>query len=326
MANDFVRKSIIAPYIDGLLLEKHAAGYTYRSEELILNRFDTYCMSQGLKTTEISKDFLDGWMEQKEGEGAFNQGRRISCVRQLLLYMATCGIRVYIPHDFCHFRRALPHIFDQMEIAAFFRELDSYSPRQGRKAEARLAGEYRMVFRLYCCCGLRNSEGAGIATENVDLNEGILTILDSKGNKDRLVYLTDDLLESCREYYRFLCSSLGFSPKWFFPGLDPVKPLPNTSIDRVFNSIWNKTIYAGCSNKPTVHDFRFTFVVERMNSWAEEGRDLQVMMPYLSRHLGHKTTKETFYYYFLVKDAYKTVAKKDTIAGDVIPEVMRYGQ
>ena len=62
----------------------------------------------------------------------------------------------------------------------------------------------------------------------------------------------------------------------------------------------------------------------RMNLWAEQGLDLQVMMPYLSRYLGHKTTKETFYYYFLVQDAYKTVEKKDTIADSVIPEVQHY--
>lgn len=61
-----------------------------------------------------------------------------------------------------------------------------------------------------------------------------------------------------------------------------------------------------------------------MNLWAEEGLDLQVMMPYLSRYLGHKSINETFYYYYLVSDAYKTVAKKDTVASAVIPEVVSY--
>lgn len=61
-----------------------------------------------------------------------------------------------------------------------------------------------------------------------------------------------------------------------------------------------------------------------MNIWAEEGLDLQVMMPYLSRYLGHKSINETFYYYYLISDAYKTVAKKDTVAGAVIPEVVSY--
>lgn len=61
-----------------------------------------------------------------------------------------------------------------------------------------------------------------------------------------------------------------------------------------------------------------------MNIWAEASVDLNVMMPYLSRYLGHKSINETFYYYYLVSDAYKTLAKNDTVAGAVIPEVVSY--
>lgn len=325
MSGSTVRKSLIAPYINDLLAEKRAHGYVYASEELVLNRFDTYCVENRLNTLEITRDFLSGWMERSDSEGEFNHGKRISCVRQLLLFMASCGIRVYIPHDFCHFKKALPHIFNLEEIEEFFSVLDSnQAAHHHSKGEARLASEYSLIFRWYCCCGLRNSEAADIAVENVDLEKGILTILDSKGNKDRLVYLPEDLRESSKEYFGYLVETLGFVPKWFFPGIKPEKPLPNTSIDNVFRRFWSRTKYADCNNRPTVHDFRFTFVVSRMNLWAENDLDLQVMMPYLSRYLGHKSTNETMYYYYLVQDAYKTVNKKDTLAGDVIPEVVPY--
>jgi len=95
-------------------------------------------------------------------------------------------------------------------------------------------------------------------------------------------------------------------------------------MDAVFNRFW-KITYASCNNKPAIHDFRFTFVVRRMNLWAEEGKDLKVMTPYQNRYLGHKSIHETIYYYYLISDAYKTVAKKDTIADAVIPEVRCHG-
>lgn len=324
MRNDYSRQSIIAPYIDGMLREKRSHGYTYNSEELVLNRFDTYCLEKGLTTAEITRDFLSGWMERKESEGAHNQGKRISCVRQLLIYMASCGVKVYIPHDFCHFKRPLPHIFDPLELEAFFYEVDSFTPKDNNRITKRMAIEYRLLFRFYCCCGLRNNEAAGITTENVNLESGVLTIINAKGQKDRLVYLPQDLLISCRNYYSWLCGELNTFPKYFFPGRNIGSPVPNTTIDSVFLRYWNRTRYAGCSNRPTVHDFRFTFVVRRMNLWSEAGLDLQVMMPYLSRYLGHKSIHETFYYYYLVHDAYQTVEKKDTIAADVIPEVQAY--
>lgn len=324
MRNDSEFKSIISAYITGMLQEKRSNGYSYDTEERILERFDRYCADNGLDKTEISKVFLDKWMECTETEGNFNQAKRISVVRQLLLYMASCGISVYIPHDFCNFKRVQPHIFDSFEIHEFFNVVDDYQPEHRPVYEVRLANEYRLIFRLYCCCGLRNSEVAGIATENVNLEEGILTILNSKGNTDRLVYLPEDLLKSCIEYFLYMRTTLGFTPKWFFPAKTLDKPLKNTTLDKVFNKFWGKTKYAPCTNKPTIHDFRFTFVVNRMNIWAEEGLDLQVMMPYLSRYLGHKSINETFYYYYLVSDAYKTVAKKDTVASAVIPEVGSY--
>lgn len=55
-------------------------------------------------------------MERRETEGSFYQAKRISVVRQLLLYMESSGINVYIPHDFCHFTRTQPHIFDSYDF------------------------------------------------------------------------------------------------------------------------------------------------------------------------------------------------------------------
>ena len=325
MADNTSRKSIVAPYIEGVLEEKHSHGYSYKSEELILNRFDEYCAKNNLETLEISRGFLSKWLERSETEGEFNRGKRISCVRQLLLFMASCGIHVYIPHDFCHFKKALPHIFDPDEITEFFCVVDSYqNTARHSRYELRMANEYSLLFRWYCCCGLRNNEAAGIKVENVDLDKGILTILDSKGSKDRLVYLPDDLRKSSEKYFEYLTDELGYTPKWFFPGKDPRKALPNTTVDSVFSRFWNSTKYNSCNNRPIVHDFRFTFVVMRMNLWAENDLDLQVMLPYLSRYLGHKSTSETLYYYYLVHDAYKNIIKKDTIADAVIPEVVPY--
>ena len=76
----------------------------------------------GTDLKDISKAYFQKYMERSETEGSFNHGKRISCVRQLLVFMATCGINVYIPHDFCHFKRALPHIFEVEELVSFFQK------------------------------------------------------------------------------------------------------------------------------------------------------------------------------------------------------------
>lgn len=53
----------------------------------------------------------------------------------------------------------------------------------------------------------------------------------------------------------------------------------------------------------------------------ENDIDLQVMMPYLNNYLGHKGPMETYYYYYQVEEAFKTIRRKDKISASVIPEV-----
>ena len=328
MRQGHLLSSIVAPYIEGLLAEKRSLGYSYYSEALVLYRFDRYCNEAGFDTINITRDMLAGWMERTESEGTFNQGKRISAVKQLLLYMASLGISVYLPKDFCHFEKKMPHILSDGELSALFKEIDAYFP-SGSGARnrnlLRLSQEYKVLFRMIYACGLRNSEAAGISTSEVDLDAGVLTILNAKGQKDRLVYMAEDLTSLCREYYTYLCDELEIEPKWFFPAYNPVKPLRNTTVDRHFAEVWNKTAYAACCNdKPVVHDLRFTFVTNRINHWIAAGKDICVLLPYLSKYLGHKSISETHYYYHLTLDASRMAHKMDQTSGRVIPEVVSY--
>lgn len=246
--------------------------------------------------------------------------------RQLLIYMSSLGMPIYIPHNFCHFEKKLPHILAPEELNALFFEIDAYIPRQSSNRNLlRLSNEYKVLFRMIYSCGLRNSEGAGIAVSDVDIENGILTIRNAKGQKDRLVYMADDHRELCKKYFQYLCCELGMVPEWFFPALDPARPLRNTAVDHRFAEAWSRTSFASsCNDKPVVHDLRFTFVTKRINRWIEEGRDINVMLPYLARFLGHKSISETHYYYHLTMDAARIIKSRNSIGPNAIPEVVPY--
>ena len=111
----------------------------------------------------------------------------------------------------------------------------------------------------------------------------------------------------------------------FFPGRVPEIHILKTSIDRKFRQLWNMTPYAGkCEKEPKVHSLRHSFVVNRMNRWMAENVSLEVMMPYLSRYLGHGNINDTMYYYHQVRDAFRIIRQKDQSSEKVIPEVMPY--
>ena len=57
-----------------------------------------------------------------------------------------------------------------------------------------------LLFRLLYGCGLRISEALNIEVQDVDLETGVLTILDGKFNKDRLVPMSLENRQGCRDY------------------------------------------------------------------------------------------------------------------------------
>lgn len=181
-----------------------------------------------------------------------------------------------------------------------------------------------VLFRLIYLNGLRISEACKLATSETVFDEGIITILDGKGRKDRLVYLSKDMSELCLQYLKHLEKVTGQHQRWLFPGRHICDPIGIATVEHKFMEFWEQTSFsANCGIKPTVHDLRHTFVVNRINAWSEQGLSFSQMLPYLSKYLGHKTFNETFYYYHYTREAAKNIRKKDSTIKKVIPEVMR---
>ena len=148
--------------------------------------------------------------------------------------------------------------------------------------------------------------------------------MQSKGNKDRLVFLADDVLAMCKAYDSLMQERIP-DREWFFPGRYPDQAIRKTSIDKKFGQFWDKTPFATMVDKrPTVQSLRHTFVVDKMNEWMEAGEDTDAMMPYLSRYLGHLSIKETQYYYHTIEQAFPIIRCHDVTSNDIIPEVMSY--
>jgi integrase/recombinase XerD len=181
-----------------------------------------------------------------------------------------------------------------------------------------------VLFRLFYCCGLRLSEGCYLKRTAVNLKNGCLSILHSKGNKDRIVYMTQDMLQMCNKYDS-LMQKIVPDREWFFPGWDDSKSFSKNSIDKKFKFFWNMTPYSNKVDKtPTIHCLRHTYVVNKMNEWMKEGKDFNAMMPYLSRYLGHASIDETHYYYHMAISSFEIIRGSDSVSDKVIPEVFFY--
>lgn len=314
--------SSLAPYMQGLIDQKRANGYKYNTEALTLYQFDRFCLERNFSGNCLPRDIVMEWLIRRSSERIKARNKRATCVRQLSKYMRSLGKEAYIPKISNSELTSVPHIMTKEELRAFFLEVDRFTPDY--RSKHRMAMAYSVLFRLFYCCGLRLQEVCKLRVSDVDLETGRIAIFHSKGHKDRVVYMADNLLEMCRHYDHAIRSGLP-EREWFFPASDVTKPFYKSNMDRRFKYFWNKTPYSGkVDREPTIHALRHTFVVHRINSWMNAGGNFQTLLPYLSRYLGHKSFDETFYYYHLSISAFDVIKKHDVVSANVIPEVHPY--
>lgn len=326
MHKHYSYSSVFADLINDYISSHREAGFMYDNPAYWLYRFDQFCNDRHIREAIITKELYRCWASKSASETKTTQGNRLQALKCFSVHLNTIGIQSYVPVRLPRPEKNVPYLMSDEDIREFFEQVDAYKVEIPVPVFKRLAAEYKVLFRLIYCCGLRNNEACTLKTSNVDTTKGTLTIYHSKGNKDRVVYLADDVRQLCNDYRLWLESQMEEPPEWFFPERYPKEPVPKTSVDRKFNEFWNNTRASKtCDKKPTVHCLRHAFVIKRVNLWMESDTSLQVMMPFLSSYLGHKGPVETYYYYHQIEDAFKTVRRKDTISARVIPEV-QYGK
>ena len=314
--------SALARCITGLIAQKRAGGFSYKDEAYMLRRFDALCISFGLEDESLPQGLAEKWSEQAPAESINHRNHRVSVLRQLALYMVSLGLDAYVPKLNSSWEKPAPYILNGDELVAIFQVIDSQTPHY--RHPLRFIEAEKILFRMFYCCGLRLSEGLYLKRESVDLEKSLIRIIHSKGDKDRTVYLPDDLADMCRDYDSFIQKECPCS-EWFFPGKDPCRPFAHSTFPVNFRRYWGQTPFSASSNRhPTIHSLRHTFVVDRMNDWMLNGVSLKAMLPYLSRYLGHSSVNDTLYYYHLVDKAFQVVRQKDRTIDAIIPEVTTY--
>lgn len=212
------------------------------------------------------------------------------------------------------------HNYTAKELKAFFASIDTCpkSPFSPTRCYV-----IPVLFRMLYCCGLRSSEARTLLKEDVDLDSGKVMIRESKGWKNRIVYMSNDLLEVCREYCIILDKILP-NREAFFPN-KAGKCYSSSVIDYWFHEFWDglPEAQAISGNPGRVHDFRHGYAVDRLNSWVKEGLDVTVLYPYLSEYMGHSNFADTDYYLALVESFYPEIEKRMAeINENILPEVL----
>lgn len=309
--------SAFASYISALVATKRSAGFTYETAQYYLRDFDNYCCRHP-HYSSLGRELVLGWAKIKDRETPAVHKVRLSPIRELGKYMQSVGVSeaFVLPTGISRkVERYVPHFFTSEELVAFFAACDNLKPHQGMHARALVLPA---LFRLLYCCGLRTCEARTLRVENVDLNDGRIEIISSKGCRSRSVPISQDLLQLLNRYDARV-SKIYPHRIYFFP---TTRSQCYGSLSTVFRKIWTAAgLGQGCGNRPRAYDFRHHFALSNLNRWIAGGVDVNSRLPYLSRYMGHSCIESTDYYLHLVPEFFHTFREKVRATEALLPEV-----
>ena len=162
--------------------------------------------------------------------------------------------------------KILPNVLSKEEVKAILNSLSN--------------GKHKIMLSVIYACGLRRSELLNMKPNDILSDRKLILIKQSKGKKDRIVPLSNLLLDQLRNYYKIYRPTV-----YLFEGQNMGEKYSARSLELVFK----KSLRLANISKPvTLHWLRHSYATHLL----ENGTDLR----YIQELLGHKSSKTTEIY------------------------------
>jgi integrase len=273
-------------------------GTQLRWPASILPRFIDFLEREGAEfiTTELALR----WATEPARVQTATWARRLGIVRRFAIWLHASDPRTQIPVQGllpARHRRKPPHIYSDQEIAQLMAAANSLPSRRGLWSTT-----YRSLIGLLVSSGLRPGEALALNEPDVDLQNGILAVRDTKFGKSRFVPIEEsvgaalahyagrrDILCPHRQTNAFFVTERGRR-------LDPCTA--RRTFASLSRNIGIRAPLEGCriGRGPRLQDMRHTFATRRLLEWYRAGLDVVRLMPGLATYLGHGSVHDTYWY------------------------------
>jgi site-specific recombinase XerD len=190
----------------------------------------------------------------------------------------------------------VPYIYSREELKLLFDTALTYQKNRSHNSPCTV----RVVLVLTYALGLRLHETLSIILNDIDMDNLVITIQQSKFYKSRLVPFNQQIKEVIKEYlqWRIKQRQSQSSDAPLFIGKNN-HPFNIGTMHGIFKRIRNKAGIKRDDNtkyQPRIHDLRHSFAVHRLTSWYQENKNVQQLLPILSVYLGHGNPSHTAVY------------------------------
>ncbi len=271
---------------------RQGLGYKYQQQARRLADFVSFMEARNAAT--ITTTLAVEWATLPPGRHA-SWTLRLTDARGFARHVANIDPTTEVPPAgiLLGLKRAKPHIYSDAEISALLAAALALPPTDGLRRWT-----YHCLFGLFAVTGMRLSEAISLQHGDVDLEDGVLTVRQTKFGKSRLIPLHSTTCGVLRGYADRRDAHLGSRCGPHFFVAERGGRLLHQYVHRVFWRLSRETGLRcpGDHSGPRVHDFRHRFAVRTLLGWYRDGTDVERQLPALSTYLGHACVRDTYWY------------------------------
>jgi integrase/recombinase XerD len=308
--------SFLALPLRSYLARQRSLGRRYCKEEWILRGLDLVLHRDYPCGRVFTRAMFDRWTLELATLSPTSRRLRMLCVAKFCRYLARMRPTTFVPNPRT-FPKQLPHrapyLLCEHEVVRLLAGTGTINP--SRKNPLRHA-TMRVALLLLYCCGLRRGELLKLRLADIDTEQQLLRIQQTKFYKSRLVPFSSSVGEELRKYLQQRhCQGMP---------MDPSMPLVwNGRSGRTGGALSPTAISANwfricqCAGvldhrgrAPRIHDLRHSFAVAALRRGYDAGQHPQATLPRLARYLGHASPAFTHYYLKFTEPLYQAASAR----------------
>lgn len=279
--------SAMGQEFEAFLAFKRALGYRYRRAEFVLLSLDRFIRARTAAVSETAfAAILLEWQGARHGRKSISVDGEIAIVRQFCFFRRRQHPDAFVPgRDWSP--QSTESVFEPYVLSLTeVRDLLALASKLPDAFHALTVGTLLLI--LYCT-GLRFGEPFRLRMCDVNLDDAVLSIAESKG-RSRLVPFGEDLAKELSTYLaqrNTRAAADADSPFLIQPDGTALGVRKGSDIVReLLRRAGLKPAHGRVGPRP--YDFRHTFAVHRLTRWYHEGvADLHAQLPWLSAYMGH---------------------------------------
>lgn len=313
--------SIYASLLNQYIAFKRSYGLQFKME-YALKELDDFFFVTGASSIGVTREQVEIWCRKRPNETDSNLSHRISYLNGFSRYLNNVGYSSFVPQPLKVHSSFVSRILTHEEIDNLFKASDDRcSGKISRNSSSHLF-LFPIAIRLLYATGMRAGELVNLTIGDVNLQNGTILIRESKNGKDRLIPVSDSMLETLRGYSaRYNVGATATQP--FFQRRSS-QPCSRNTLYRLFRECIELAgiHHEGRGKGPRLHDVRHSASVHSMAAMTDAGLDLYYCLPILSKYLGHSSLDSTEKYVRLTEEMFPGVlTEANSIAPSVFPEV-----